>query len=581
MGTVPIAHTGSVRWLAVLRASVVAIILALVPMAARGQAPSWLSSDSTARLNLSFPVLVPPEVPAPFSGEPDINASGGAYSLYWLIPGSPPTYLMITGEVGGSIPDFSYYDRNVQLQVNAQVRGYPAYHDLTPIYDKVYWEENGVVYTVDSQGLTATDSLSLANALIPLATTPVENGDEGGDGSNSPEEQPAPSDDTPVEAPSVSYLTCPQSVVPGDTGSIYLAGSGSVTVDASDGTFPAAEPNTSFAPSADGSDVLQGQLTGAEVTLSWLAPEAELTAYIFVRDSAGNVLAECGVQVVAQAEPETTPTPLPSNESSIGDGTGVDSHIDEIVERILTTKQTPVGDGTGGPDYDISVLDRAADVAQAARAEPTPTTRPPTPTPVPTPTLAPATDPSGMVALEIGPEGGELHCPSGATLVVPPGALEEPAVVAIRPVPDTKLPGSSRVQIVPGTGFDVTFAKATGELVERLLKPAKLTIELRNGAPEGVTLYRVSGVGFESLSGVSVSGQAATTSLTQTTRFVAGVPAASTTGDSERDPLPFIAAGLGFLILLSAVMLVGSAVLRARPRPVAPRRAAPSRVRLR
>lgn len=138
-------------------------------------APGWMSEETAARLDLGFTVFVPSWVPAPFAGEPAVSADGGAYTLYWLIPGTPPTFLEITGTVGGVIPDYSWYDRNIQLEQNAWVQGYPAWHDLTPIYDLVYWQIGDVVYSVNSQGMTEIDSLSLANALEVLTpSVPAE-----------------------------------------------------------------------------------------------------------------------------------------------------------------------------------------------------------------------------------------------------------------------------------------------------------------------------------------------------------------------------------------------------------------------
>jgi hypothetical protein len=134
---------------------------------------------------------------------------------------------------------------------------------------------------------------------------------------------------------------------------------------------------------------------------------------------------------------------------------------------------------------------------------------------------------------------------------------------------------------VSGTGFDVTFASATGESIGRLHKPANLTVTIPDGTQDRVTLYRVSGTGLQSLSGVAVSGGVASVSLRESARLVAGVPAPAVQPGTERDSLPFILGGLGFLTLVSVVMLFGSAVLRARPKAVMPRRTAPSRVRLR
>ncbi len=560
---------------------VVTLAAALLPAVARGQVPTWLSPESAASLDLGFLVLVPADVPAPFNGEPAIDARDGYYSLYWLIPGSPPTYLMITGEVGGTIPDFSYYDRNIQLQVNAEVRGQPAYHDLTPIYDKVYWEENGVVYTVDSKGLAETDSLSLANALVPLSVpAPVDEGssdqtppDSGGEPDQTQGDQ---TQGSTGDAPSTAQLACPDSVAPGAGAEITLVGNGALTVDASDGVFPAVPPNTDFDPNATGSDVVQGQLAnGEQVSLQWQAPDAPLTAYIFVLGQSGDVLVDCAIEVAERAS-------APEQDSRvIGDGTAIDPRFDAVVEAVLAFDRVRIGDGTGGPDVSDAQLRNLVGAPDVTVAGPTPTATATKPTPTPTPTLAPATDPNGMVALEIGPEGGQLDCPAGATLVVPPGALKEPAVVAIRPVADSKLPRSSRVRLVSGTGFDVTFASATGESIGRLLKPANLTVTIPGGTQDRVTLYRVSGTGLQTLSGVAVSGGVATVSLRESARLVAGVPAPAVQQGTERDSLPFILGGLGFLALVSVVMLLGSAVLRARPKAVMPRRTAPSRVRLR
>ncbi|MBA2468333.1 MAG: hypothetical protein H0V37_02885 [Chloroflexia bacterium] len=125
----------------------------------------YIGSEAGAALDLGFPVLVPGWVPAPFGGSPSIDGGGGYYSLYWMNAGGEPTFLQVTGQVGGALPAGSPYDLNVQLFVNAQVQGYGAIHDVTPAYDTVWWIAGGVLYKVESRN-SATDSLSLANSLI-------------------------------------------------------------------------------------------------------------------------------------------------------------------------------------------------------------------------------------------------------------------------------------------------------------------------------------------------------------------------------------------------------------------------------
>ncbi len=148
------------------------------PRLAVAQNVDWMSAEQAAQLDLGFTVLVPSWVPAPFGGSPSIQASGGYYSLYWMNGGGAPTFLQITGEVGGSLPAGSPADLNNQLFINASVQGYDAIHDVTSIYDNVWWIAGGVLYTVSSNNMTGTDSLSLANSLIgleaPIYVPPTE-----------------------------------------------------------------------------------------------------------------------------------------------------------------------------------------------------------------------------------------------------------------------------------------------------------------------------------------------------------------------------------------------------------------------
>ncbi len=125
----------------------------------------YISTDAGYALDLGFPVLVPSWIPSPFGGSPAIDAGGGYYGLYWMNGGGDPTFLHITGQVGGGLPAGSPWDLNNELFINASVMGYDAIHDVTPGYDAVWWIMGGVLYKVESRN-SGTDSLSLANSLI-------------------------------------------------------------------------------------------------------------------------------------------------------------------------------------------------------------------------------------------------------------------------------------------------------------------------------------------------------------------------------------------------------------------------------
>lgn len=158
---------------------------------AAAQGVGWLGNESVNYLTSSgIPVMVPSWIPGPVSGtSPELYAGGGSYSIYFYAGSS---FLFVTGVAGGGFPGGSEANLNVELSVNASVQGWPAIRDVgipegsdTPIYDKVMWIADGVLYTVSGNGLDS-DSLSLANSSVALyAQEPV----------------PAPTDPPAVQQP--------------------------------------------------------------------------------------------------------------------------------------------------------------------------------------------------------------------------------------------------------------------------------------------------------------------------------------------------------------------------------------------
>lgn len=411
-----------------------------------GSTPAWMSSDMVDQLSsVGFTVLAPSYIPGPFGSPPSVSAGSGYYSMYWVIPGAPPTYLLVIG--GDSIPDYSKYDRNVQLTQNDSVMGYPAWHDQTPDYDLVYFVMGGVVYSVESNNLSGDTTMGIANALTSVdilapepepTEEPVEvpteeptvvptddgstttsddtlteadetdtdvastgpavisapesvlSGDEASisiDGIGSatlsassgtfaltgrgdiegaepssfqwtaPETEngrtvrfkltdpntgellatttttvePIPDDQIPVVT---DDLSCPASVEMGSLGGIAIKGSGQLLVDASDGTFPDAGPNPTFAgPSEiDESDVLQGVIRrNRTIWVFWQPAEAvdPYTAYIFLQDWSGTTQLECGIEVVPASDTPSYPDANPSDGTAASGGVGFAPLADE------------------------------------------------------------------------------------------------------------------------------------------------------------------------------------------------------------------------------------------------------------
>ncbi len=212
---------------------------------AANQTPGWMTQDIIDRLTaVGSDVLAPSYLPAAVPFLPSVDAWYGYYSFYWLVPGTPPTYLQVTGTVGGGIPAYSKYDRNVQLTQNATVLGYPAWHDLTPIYDLVYFQVGSIVFTVEGNNL-GESSLSIANAMTwvdipvyqpePQPQQPADNtgGDDGGAVFTEPTTQP----DIAEIAPSVPAIILPDTVISEQTIVIGIQGIVWADFEASAGTF--------------------------------------------------------------------------------------------------------------------------------------------------------------------------------------------------------------------------------------------------------------------------------------------------------------------------------------------------------
>ena len=298
--------------------------------------PAWMSPETAARLDLGFSVLAPGAVPAPFGGEPSVYAAGGYYSLYWVIYGGPPMFLEVTGEIGGDIPDGSAYDLNVPLVVNASVQGYPAYHDVTPIYDTVWWQAGDIVYKVSAQGLTGTDSLSLANFLT-VVTPPAAGGDgaggavpgetdsetgapaDGGQGSEPGSEAPSDGLGPDLDAPPTPLLVLPEVVVSGEIVTIAVQGVSGATLEADAGVFP-----------DTGSRIYAG-LGGFSIT--WEAPSVErdiILRFVLVDAFTGEWLTTSSTQVLASGTEGIGADPdgvegvgsAAEDEPDAGDGTG-------------------------------------------------------------------------------------------------------------------------------------------------------------------------------------------------------------------------------------------------------------------
>ncbi|MCC6790580.1 MAG: hypothetical protein IT336_02790 [Thermomicrobiales bacterium] len=517
------------------------------------------------------------------------------------------------------------------MEQNAEVNGVPAYHDLTPIYDLVYWESNGVVYSVESQGLTDESSLTLASALHVLtapgeAELPGEHdgthelpdrvlagdvatigiyGIEGADlvadsgyfeetgesvyagvgGFDVAWRAPDPGEDAWIgfsvvdtdsgmtvamgstlviaaqAAPEPLALACPDSASAGSVNEIVLSGTGDAIIDAGDGTFPAESPNIEFAPGADGSRTLVGTVPDSGVVaLTWIAPATseQATIYLFATNMQGETTGECAIEVLPLAtsdESENSEVVAAGSEPDAdkdedGDQESEDKASNENADDVETPSAEIVNEVRGIPTSEVP---DNADDASPTSPSPTPNL---TPTVRPTATIAPTQSEDGMAATIFGPDGGTLRSVKGATVVIPPGALGEQATLSIQPVADTKFQTQEGLELVPGSGFDVTIAGPNGVALEsELSPPAELRIEIED-IPDGARIYRLNGNVLVAAANTRIEGNELVISVDRFSRFVVGFPV-EVQGGRTRSLMPFILAALVVVLVMIAIVVVG------------------------
>lgn len=291
----------------------------------------YLGPDNAAQLTQDFVVLVPSDVPAPFGGEPAVSAGPGFYSLYWMNEGGAPTFLQVTGAVGGTLPAGSKNDLNNELSINATVRGNEAIQDLTVNYDAVYWIADGVLYTVESQNMPG-GSLGLAESLIqyvgPETETPVEElpPDAGGGILETPTiapDLPDGSTDSGAEGDVTPVATSEVAEEPGD-------GSGGELVPPVEA---AVQPTIPAQPDAEPTDEPEGE-PGQPVEAETTEPTPEPG-----QPEAGTI-AEPTTESQEGLTPEATVEPdvVPEGDVSVGSS---------------TSGSNAGSDGTGGPPLPV------------------------------------------------------------------------------------------------------------------------------------------------------------------------------------------------------------------------------------
>jgi hypothetical protein len=368
-------------------------------------------------------------------------------------------------------------------------------------------------------------------------------------------------------------INCPANGVEGETITITAQGPKRATLSASDGSF------------SGGGQAIVVNLEGA-LDLDYTLPSAGPSSVLLTLSDGESAVATCEIAVAQEgdSEPAATRTELPDG---VFPGDGTDMSIPSGKEPTLPSgfgTPTPAatvapgsleGDGTG-------IIEASNVTPPAVPPTPTPTRTPkpgePTWTPVPTnppaptltptpenpiPTMVPQVGPDGrLVALEIGPAGGQLDSTFGVQVVVPEGTFNDVTSVTVQPVPDSQVPLQTAVRLVPDSAFDISFAQMNGRGIDLGDKNAIVRIDLGERWADGASVFQLVDGQANQLSGVSASGTVLELKISEPMRLVAGVPTQQAAAGS-RSLVPFVIVALVAVIVL---IVAGSVLVSLRGR---------------
>jgi hypothetical protein len=177
-----------------------------------------------------------------------------------------------------------------------------------------------------------------------------------------------------------------------------------------------------------------------------------------------------------------------------------------------------------------------------------------------------------LVALEIGPDGGQLDSSFGVQVVVPEGTFHDVTSVTVQPVPDNQVPLQTSLKLVPDSAFDISFAQMNGRGIDLGDKSATVRIDLGERWITGASVFKLIDGQASQINGVTANGTVLEFRISEPMRLVAGVPNAQVAAGS-RSLVPFIIIALIAVILL---IVAGSVLisLRGRRTPTVPTRRA-------
>ncbi|HRA48768.1 MAG TPA: hypothetical protein PK819_11930 [Thermomicrobiales bacterium] len=386
-------------------------------------------------------------------------------------------------------------------------------------------------------------------------------------------------------------LTCPEIALADDTVTVTASAPTGATLSAADGTFSGGSPVVALDP-------------GAEIDLDFTVPDDGSTDVLLSLLSDDGTEATCSISITtdaSEAAPSATAKAtelpkgaFPGDATDLSIGTGA---FPTVPSRVGTATPQPTKDPRLIPGDGTGIMEATKVIVPTVPPTPTPTktlrpgeptqTPVPTETPIPTttstpenpiPTMVPQVDQgSDLVALEIGPNGGELVCPFGVHVNVPKGTFSDMTSVTVRPVPDNQLQLQQAVRFVPESAFDIAFAQLDGRSTDLAGKTATVSVDLAERFTTGATLYQILNGEATLLTNVTTNGTVLSVDTTGAMRIVAGVPVVMS-GTQQRSLVPLIVLALIAVILVIVAITVLTS-LRAKRAPTISNRGSRKRSR--
>ena len=144
-----------------------------------------------------------------------------------------------------------------------------------------------------------------------------------------------------------------------------------------------------------------------------------------------------------------------------------------------------------------------------------------------------------------------MRHPAGGRIDVAAGAFAAEMTVSVAPLPDTALPVSPDVELIPATGYEIEIRSADGVAMATLPAGVTLNVAVPEALRSEALVYWIDGDRLTRLADTRSDESGVSVPLAHLSRYVAGIPVTET---PQLNWLPWV---LAIAAAISGLLVIG------------------------